>query len=173
MARPGLRVGFSAAPKHGVAGIGRHFHFITRLCQWLPSCSLLPSAQQWPDYPPTASPTNSNPAFESAGYSHSHGHRGPERVVHVLRGARACSRPTPPAERLSCWLRTARAWSGEGFGLQGLGLVRAWGCKGLGRRGLGAARAGSQLQPEKVISNETTIGVAYMWQEHSVRRHYR
>ena len=56
-------------------------------------------------------------------------------------------------------LGAARAWRGEGLGGEGLGrrelgAARAW-----------AARAGSQLQPEKIISNEsyeTTIGAAYM-----------
>jgi len=53
-------------------------------------------------------------------------------------------------------LGAARARRGEGLGGEGLGrrelgAARAW-----------AARAGRQLQPEKIISNETTIGAAYM-----------
>jgi hypothetical protein len=76
------------------------------------------------------------------------------------------------------------SWSpraGEGLGRQGLGAARAWGGeglgpwgseglarRGLGLRGLGAARAwggeglGGEGWKSGIISNETTIGAAYM-----------
>ena len=119
---PGLLFRFPAESLRSMARIGQQFHFITRLCQWLHSCPPSPWPSNGQISPPQHLPPT--PTLLSNLLSILQPKRPRTRCTRFEGGeGRSC--PTQPAERMSGWLGTARAWGGEGFGRRGLELARA------------------------------------------------